>query len=541
MNAIASEILDPEKRRRLGLAGVLACAAASFLYFLLPLGRLEHCFPIDDSYITLTAARNIAQHNLFAINPDAPGAGITSPLHVLLVGFLGKAIGVETADRALGLVALLFAIAGTFIWSELLGARWIAATVASLALVAFGALSFNALNGLETDLFAALIIWTFVFMEKSRDHPRWTYGLGALVGLAMLTRPEGYFLAAAVFSTRAVELLWRREFRRLPELAIAGGLAAAIVAPYLLYNLVKQGHFFPPTVSAKKYFFSQFCAPLKVSAKIVGQSVWHLLGALSGLAVVLLAFARSWQRRGYALLFLLIFYTAYLFEFAGALQHYWGRYQMPLLPILFAGMAVGGQTLAGWLFRRPKEIAIGRAVLIAVALLIALGGAVGVVKRGVLEYLVYRHALSSADEYGYLMGVVKIVRENTEPGDLIAAHDIGILSYFAERPLLDMVGLTDPTAAKIHREYSTCKGFRRRPQQLYEYLQQRRPKLVVFFPDWDAHFLGLLRQDRGRHMQLLRRHTKTPAERLFGNQRLGEYDFYLCDWDHDLREAEAQK
>ena len=522
---LAGFFATPERR---ALAAVLALAAAYFAWYLLPLDGFEHAFPIDDSYITLTAARNLAEHNSFTINPEAPGAGITSPLHVILVGLLGKAVGVEPADRFVGLLALLFLVAGAFAWARQLGAGWPAATLASVLTIVTGPAIFGALNGLETDLFAALLIWTFVAVEKSREQRRWTYGLGALVGLAALTRPEGYFLAAAVFGVRAFELLWRRNVRGLRDLAAAAGIAGAALAPYLLFNLLAQGHFFPPTVSAKKYFFSLYCRSFHTNLAGLREGLLHF-HALLGFGVVLLPFAFRWLRRGYPLLFLAIFYAAYLVEFVGALTHYWGRYQHPLMPPIFVGVAVGAETIAGWMRRRRPDagkwfwrIAVGLLVFQALS-------------TGRMHHGIYRHAITSADDYGYLMAVAKVARENTEPGDLIAAHDIGILSYFGDRPLLDLVGLTDPEAARINKQFSACRARNARAKELYEYLQRRRPKLVIFFPDWDHAFLGLLWMDGGRHMKLFYRHQKTRAEAPLAQQRHAAYDFYLCDWDHDLR------
>jgi hypothetical protein len=45
---------------------------------------------------------------------------------------------------------------------------------------------------------------------------------------------------------------------------------------------------------------------------------------------------------------------------------------------------------------------------------------------------------------GEMVNVAHWLAENTPPDALIAAHDIGAIGYFAERPLIDLAGLISP-------------------------------------------------------------------------------------------------
>ena len=75
-------------------------------------------FPFDDSYISLAAARNVAEHLELSVVRGRPLQGITSPLHVLLVGLLGAIFGsVEPAARLLSLAAFLFAALGAALYA----------------------------------------------------------------------------------------------------------------------------------------------------------------------------------------------------------------------------------------------------------------------------------------------------------------------------------------------------------------------------------------------------------------------------------------
>ncbi len=511
---------DPSSRtRRLTLALLAATSLAMFVDFAFPLAPYLEIFPIDDSYISLTAQRNFAERNLFAINPAAPLAGITSPLHVAVVGLLAKAIPLAAASRLVGLMAGLAVCFGVFAWAQLLGAPFRLALGAALLAALGGEVTGDSLNGLETALFSALVIWCFAAAELARARPCWYYGLGMLAGLSILTRPEGWFVAAAVFAVAVVTNL--RRGRPLPRVIAGGVIALAVVSPYLLANYHFSGEFFPSTVSAKKYFFSEMCRPWGDRFEVLGKALLTLFGAF-GVAAPLLLFARPFWRRVYPWLFMLLFFVAYLTQFPGALLHYGGRYNHPLQPALLVGLVLGAAAAVRWAGRfpgrTPRYLALGLALLLA-----------GVAAmEGSLHHLNYRHRLASAKNG--LLTVVNWIKSHTAPGDLVATHDIGALYYFGERPVLDLVGLTDPEVARFHSELTApCADRAVRKIGFYLLLEERRPKLISMFRGWDRAYLGLIDHDRRRHLREVGhqgiKHTTTV------------YYFYECDWDRDLTAA----
>ncbi|NLH50229.1 MAG: hypothetical protein GX444_16740 [Myxococcales bacterium] len=511
------------------------CLVATVIFaywrYLWPIKGYEDAFPIDDSYITLSAARNFAAHNLFAVNPDAPLAGITSPFHVLLVGLLGKAVGVVWADRLLGFLAFFFTVAGTVVWTRQLNDDPLPAAAAGALCALSGPLIFGALNGLETDLFAALIIWSAVLYEKGRQAGKWFVGAGLLVGLAIVTRPEGYFLAVAIFSVAFFErikgrypLSWATYFGALLAVAL-------IVSPYLLANYHLLGRVFPLTVSAKQHFFASSCTPIFQPIVMTFFSPLMLLGPF----VILIPFlfvASEWRRRLYPAAFILIFYLAYLVKFPGALGHYWGRYQHPLLPFVLAGLTVGAVHFVAKKNARHPRTGTVIGVILAIFLFVGTGLNTSI-QRGV-----YRHAIENAKDGGYLWEVMEWLRANTAPGDSVATHDIGVVTYFSGRKVIDLVGLSDPEIAAIYAHHQApCGGFNPRADSLYQLLAKRRPKIVYFAPSWDELYLGLLRIDGGRHLALAHRSEAKFDLGAIKDLKFHEYDFYLGDWVNDLRQT----
>jgi hypothetical protein len=66
------------------------------------------------------------------------------------------------------------------------------------------------------------------------------------------------------------------------------------------------------------------------------------------------------------------------------------------------------------------------------------------------------------------------IAQNTPPGALIAAHDIGALGYFGQRRLLDLAGLVSPEVIPFIRD----------ERRLAVFLDQQHADYLMTFPDW---------------------------------------------------------
>ena len=73
-----------------------------------------------------------------------------------------------------------------------------------------------------------------------------------------------------------------------------------------------------------------------------------------------------------------------------------------------------------------------------------------------------------------MVSTARWISENSAPEELIAAHDIGALGYFAQRPLLDLAGLISPDVIPFIRDEAA----------LANYLDQKEPVYLVTFPGW---------------------------------------------------------
>ena len=58
-----------------------------------------------------------------------------------------------------------------------------------------------------------------------------------------------------------------------------------------------------------------------------------------------------------------------------------------------------------------------------------------------------------------MVAAARWVAGNTPAGALVAAHDIGALGYFGERPLLDMAGLVSPEVIPFIRDETRLAAY----------------------------------------------------------------------------------
>ena len=173
-------------------------------------------FPLDDSWIHLHFARNLAEGAGFAYNPGVPVSGSTAPLWTLLLaGAFSLAGSAPAWAKALGITAALATALLTrrlvWMWTE---SRALALAGGVIAAVA-GPLVWGALSGMEVSLAALLVTGALVLHTAGRAAPT-----ALLLGLAVLTRPESLLL---------VPLVWLGRPITPRRTAICGGIAGAAV------------------------------------------------------------------------------------------------------------------------------------------------------------------------------------------------------------------------------------------------------------------------------------------------------------------------
>jgi hypothetical protein len=315
---------------------------------------------------------------------------------------------------------------------------------------------------METALFAGLCLAAMALSLRSQLSWRGWLGAGALAGAAVLARPEGLTLLGPL-----AVALWLGERKTRAKNAIALMLGCLLlVGPYLLFNVNTSGELWPNTLYAKQAEYAELLAQ-PLWARLAEQWAQPLIGVglflLPGFALTLVS---AWRGREWRVLAWAVWVLGFLALFALRLpvvyQH--GRYAMPVLPVYlalaFAGVVGWLQPRAAAAWRRRASVAWAAALPLAALLFYALGAQA------------YQRDVDFIESQ--MVATAQWVRANTPTGASLAAHDIGALGYFAQRPLIDLAGLVSPEVIP----------FIRNEPRIADHLYAQGAQYLVIFPDW---------------------------------------------------------
>jgi arabinofuranosyltransferase len=380
-------------------------------------------FPLDDTWIHLTYARNLAHGFGFSYFPGQPAsAGSTSPLFTLVLagGFLAT-----DDEKALGRLLSLAFQAGFLVAAVAWARRRLESTALAAAFALVIALDARlvilSVSGMETSLF--LLLTALAFWARAAGRA----GLAGLaVGLGVWTRPDAFILAV-VFAIATLLERWPPA----PVRRMTTGFALPAVL-YFAFNVANAGALLPNTFGAKRAYYGQAAGSVHwaflathVREAFLGAG-WLVLTPLALLAIGLVG--RRLLRRepagplvetGWAVALPLAYFVLLPFG------HRFARYLLPALPAL--------ALVALLELRRRWPRAAWAAVASALVLQAAALPAAFTSYRELVLYHHQRH-----ERCGLWL------REHTPAGAVVAANDVGAIAYYSGRLIVDVAGLVDP-------------------------------------------------------------------------------------------------
>jgi arabinofuranosyltransferase len=416
-------------------------------------------FPLDDSWIHLHFARNLAEGAGFSYNPGVPVAGSTAPLWTLLLAAGAVAAGPSLAlAKILGAAATVAAGVLTRRAAVAWGAPPAIALAAGVALVWTGPLAWGALSGMEVSLAAALVAGAL--LAHAHDRTFLTAGLAAL---ATLARPEAVLLLPLLLVAKPVDARRVLVFVVVPLVALT---------PFVLFCMTTVGAPLPATAAAKVEgglvgWLAGVSEPARVTfferpGTFLGEWVLWLAATHWLLPVALVpALGAAWWRHGRTLTapaLLLLAHPlamALLAPYRGpAFQE--GRYSTHLLPLALVVLA--SAVPPAW----PRAALAAAVIYLALAVPPLLPAATR-----------YAWAVQNINAMQVHLG--RWLDHELPRGARVAANDIGAIAYFSRREIVDLMGLVTPAIIPYRREGEGG---------LLRYLSESCPDHVVIFPAW---------------------------------------------------------
>jgi hypothetical protein len=442
---------------------VLAAIVSSCSYLAYSAISYRIGFPLDDSWIHQTFARNLALRAEWSFIPGQPSGGSTAPLWsaLLAIGFWLN-ISPYIWTYFLGGL-LLFGLAACaesnmrYLVQEYRGfVPWVGLLVALEWHLVWASVS-----GMETLLHALIAFILLVSLIKKSSN--WLL-LGALAGISVWVRPDGItLLGPIIFTALFSQPSWKIRTRAIFIALFGFGI---FFFPYLLFNLALADTALPTTFYAKQAEYANWQA----------SSIFMRLGELvlqmiTGPGIILLPgviITARWAIRngkwGYisAILWVIGYLGIYLLRLP-AYQH--GRYLMPVMPIYFFIGLIGFyqyyldgkmQERLWWFIKTAWGIAL---ILVCISFWFL----------GMQSYSEDVRFIESE-----MVDTAKWVAVHLPDDALLAAHDVGALGYFGNHKLVDTAGLISPEVIP----------FLRNETELAHYLDSKGVKYLIAFPDF---------------------------------------------------------
>lgn len=429
---------------------------------------------VDDAFISFRYARNFAEGEGLVFNKGERVEGYTNFLWVLIMaaghkaGFDLPRLSQNLSILCATLLVLAVALFSKFHFREL--PHWHVSCLAP-ALLALNPLYLEHIRtGLETLLFSLLMflsLASYLYHDRRRGFP---YLTGLLLGLGYLTRPETLIWA---FSFVAVDLAWaisagEKLVERMPRVVKYAGAFALVVASHMIWRVSYYGDWLPNTYYAKGA--SNWAWGLLLTAMFMLSSGF--------LPLIVLATGPFLLRKKWAACMCAVISLTFLHNLrVGGDFIFTGRFLFPLLPLIYI--------LAQELFRlismrivKLKNNQFGKKIFFGalqagILMLFIIGTLrdLHLVKEGVA----FCRELNRVN-----MRVAECILENTEPSDTIAVMAAGVVPYYTERNVIDMLGLNDKHIARRGITDKECTIGHQKADS--DYVLDRKPEVILLAP-----------------------------------------------------------
>jgi len=465
------------------VSGLILVAAVVLL-----LGQAQtYNFIQDDSYITYRYARNIINGQGPVFNPGERVEGYTNFLWLMLLASLGI-VGVPftviiplSQIIGLGCAVATLVLFFFFIQRHSRGPAPFS-FLALLLLAANGAFAYWSVSGMETGLFTLLLAGAFLsYLEPASTRNQVL--TSTLLGLAGLTRPEGGLFWAVVvghFILARLVIEKSRAFNRT-NLQRLGALVLPfilLVVPHYSWRLSYYHRLFPNTFYAKTGLSLSYLKS-GIEYLVTFYKAYGLWGAV--LVVPLVRFIIQKRLRPDSPLFfallVLVSHSLYTIAVGGDVLRIW-RFFVPVLMLFYFFLAEGV-----WAWCRPRAIAT--LVILGLAVITFLGPFAQPLRAGttwlrnVRGQILWNRQMENG-LVAKMSATGRWLKRHLAEDEWFACTTIGAVSFYSERNMIDMLGLTDSTIALHPEDILGTRVYWKERNYNTRYLLERKPRYIYF-------------------------------------------------------------
>jgi len=385
------------------------------VFMVLYFGYVWQGYQLDDALIYLRYIKNVHEGYGLVYNPGERFNGLTSPFFtfvILLSSFFYSNLQILTVA-----ISLLFLFATAYVSSKLFAQSRYGQLLTIILIVGFK--YFYTTIGMETTLFLFLIVFSLYLYKINSDF------FVIALALLVITRMEGIFLALPL----SVDYLIR--YKKIPKPAFIL-IAILLVALPFIFNKWYYGDFLAVTGSAKvgqgkSGFWGYGWIFLQVDSLFVFFSglrwVAYAQLTLAGLGIILL--------RNNRLAILSLIFVFLLLGFYGLLNipnYHWYYAPFFLFTLIFSSYAVE------WLVNRCQiipSVAVKRLFVLIFILLMGF-------------YFNNTMPWTSNGRHESYAKIGLWLKTQTPPDSSIAMVEVGTVGWYADRHIIDILGLTNP-------------------------------------------------------------------------------------------------
>jgi len=449
-----------------GALTVLGALDAFVAHRLLQVSEGHLVYALDDAYIHMAIAKNLALHGVWGVQAGTFSASSSSPLWTLLLSVWFRTAGVSDAaplvlNTVFGVACVV--IPGLMLRSEgMAGVPLFAVLLATTLLAPLVPLAWTGMEHTLHITLTVLLVWQMSVLIRNYS-ARGIVALGVLAALTVSARYEGLFVVAGC----ALVLLLHR--RVAAAVGVLTGGAAPVVA-LGLWN-VSHGWFFLP-------------ASILMKQTVLGAEkvnlLWSLLGNVATadvpaafaallLGALILAFHQvrsSGMRAVHPLL--IVFVVAALLHLMLAKFGYLWRYESYLM--VLGALATAIVSVDG--LRASRRFAgVSGGIVIAVSLgVVLIFGSRTLSSNAVV-------ANTAGHIYRQQYQVARFVGQFYDDRP-VALNDIGNVSYYTRARVFDLVGLGSLEAARRRRAGAWDAT------QINELLRRERVNTAIVYDTW---------------------------------------------------------